>query len=138
MQTRSWVSALAIFAFALPGSARASLTQDSFLLRNTRDLIDLCSAPQSDPLYTAATNLCQGFVLGVYQVLNEEDLAEKSRRMFCPDPTPTRNQGIASLVQWAKSNPDQMNLPPADGIASFLSQQYPCRPGPLGGSRARG
>lgn len=129
-------SAFLLFVVAAPGLARANLTQDSFLLRNTTDLVDMCSATQSDPLFTAAVNFCQGFLVGVFRVLHEEDMARQSRRLFClPEPVPTRNQGIASFVQWAKANPGQMNLQPADSIASFLSQQYPC---PRGGTSSRG
>jgi len=127
MRTSRWLSALAVCAAALPPLARADVSQDNFLLRNTGDLIAVCSAAQSDPLYTAATNFCQGFVLGVFRVLNEEDVARRSRRLFCPpDPTPSRNEAIDAFVKWAITTPGQADALPADGIASYMSQTYPC------------
>lgn len=128
MQIARWLPMLVLCALALPEPAKAQqVTQDSFLLRNSGDLVALCSATQKDPLYTAAVDFCQGFVLGVVQVLHEEDIARRTERLFClPDPPPSRNQGIADLVRWARSRPDQMNRQPADTVAAFLTQQFPC------------
>ena len=128
MRIARWLSMVALCGLALPGPARAQqLTPDRFLLRNTADLIALCSAAPNDRLYTAAVNFCQGFVVGVVRVLNEEDMARGARRMFClPEPPPSRNQGIVDLVQWATSMPDQMNRQPADTVAEFLAQRFPC------------
>lgn len=128
MKITRWISALILCALTLPGSAQAQrLTRDTFLLRNSGDLIALCSANSSDPLYTAAVNFCQGFVVGVVRVLNEEDSARGAARLFClPEPPPSRDQGIAGLVQWAKARPDQMGRQPADTVAAFLAQRFPC------------
>jgi hypothetical protein len=127
MQMKRWLPAMSLCAVLSTGTGRAAVTEDSFLLRNTGDLIDLCTAAQSDPMFTAASNFCHGFAVGVYRVLEEQDMARRSHHMFClPSPTPTRTEGIASFVQWAKANPNQMAQPPADGIARFLSQQFPC------------
>jgi len=128
MKIARWLSSLALCALVVPGPARAqSATQDSFLLRNSGDLIALCSATQNDPLYTAAANFCQGFVVGVVRVLHEENMARGSGRLFClPQPPPSRNRGIADLVRWAHSVPDQMNQQPEDTVAAFLAQRFPC------------
>jgi hypothetical protein len=127
MQMKYWFPAVALCAVAAAGTSRAAVTEDSFLVHNTGDLIELCSATQSDPMFTAATNFCHGFAVGVFRVLEEEDMARRSRHLFClPSPAPTRTEGIASFVQWAKANPNQMAQPAADGIATFLSQQFPC------------
>jgi hypothetical protein len=137
MQITRQIALLALFAVAVPGLTRAAVTQDSSLLRNTGDLIDLCSAAPSDPLYTAAVNFCHGFAVGVFRVLNQEEAALRSRRLFCPpNPMPSRDQSIADFVQWAKATPGQINQQPADSIALFLSQRYPC-PG-AGKSSGRG
>jgi hypothetical protein len=109
------------------GSAHAAVTQDSFVLRNTGDLVDLCSAVQPDPMYTAAVNFCHGFAVGVFRVLEEEDMARKSRHMFCPpNQMPNRNEGIANFVKWASADPARATLQPADALATFLVQQFPC------------
>jgi hypothetical protein len=127
MRITRWISLLSLCVLLVSGPARAALTQDSFLLRNTGDLIDLCSAAQTDPLYTAAMNFCHGFAVGVFRVLNEEDMAMPSKRLFCPPQSPpSRIQVIADLVQWTKGRPDQMNSPPADTVAAFFEQRFPC------------
>ena len=116
----------AMLAFARPSSA--AVTEDSFQLRNTGDLVELCSTVQSDPLYTPARNFCEGFAVGVFRVLQEQDLAKRSGRMFClPQPSPTRDEAIASFVQWVKMDARRTEQSAADGIASYLAQQFPCR-----------
>jgi Rap1a immunity proteins len=127
MQMKYWLPAAALCAAAATGTGRAAVTEDNFLARTTGDLVELCSAAQPDPLFTAATNFCHGFALGVFRVLEVEDMARRSRHLFClPNPPPTRSEGIASFVQWAKANPKEMSQPAADGIATFLSRQFPC------------
>jgi hypothetical protein len=103
------------------------VTEDSFLVRTTGDLTELCSAAPSEAMYTAAINFCQGFAVGVFRVLQAEDTARRSNHLFCqPNPAPTRNEALANFVRWAKADASRTALPPADGIATFLSQQYPC------------
>ena len=127
MRFNSCLIALCIGATVCMGSARAAVTEDEFLLRNTGDLVEVCSAVQADPMYTAAANFCQGFAVGVFRVLQEQDMAERSRHLFClPNPTPTRNEGIAAFVQWAKADASRMAQPAADGIAAFLADKYKC------------
>lgn len=115
-----------LIAMALPTVSHAAVTQDTFLLGSTADLVELCSAAPSDPMGTAALNFCQGFGVGVFRVLQEVEMARKTHAFCMPDPMPTRNEALASFVQWAKANPDQLSLAPQDGIEAFLSKQYPC------------
>jgi hypothetical protein len=120
-----WLTAaLCVMTYCAPG--RAAVSQDTFMVRSTGDLIELCTAAPTDPMGTAALNFCHGFSVGVYRVLEEIESARKVH-MFClPDPMPTRNEALASFLQWGKANPDQLSAPPQDGIAAFLSKQYPC------------
>ena len=126
MRAQTLLPAIALLA-AMGGPARAVVTEDSFLLRNTGDLVDLCTDQQTDRLYTAASNFCQGFAVGVFRVLQEEDAAHRLSHMFCvPEPMPSRNEGIVHFVEWAKADPTRLQLPPADGIATYLVQRFPC------------
>jgi Rap1a immunity proteins len=122
------LAALALCIAASAGSARAAVTEDNFLLHNNADLVAMCSAEKSDPMYTAATNFCHGFAVGVFRVLQEEEMAARpSARLFClPDPAPSRNESMANFVQWATADSKRLGQPPADGIAAFLAQQFPC------------
>jgi Rap1a immunity proteins len=127
MQIRSLLPGLAVCLALSAGPVQAAVTEDDFQLRSSGDLADLCSAAQPDPMYTAASNFCHGFAVGVFRVLQEEDTARKATHMFClPPQTPTRNEAIAGLVQWIRADNSRMALPPADAIAAYLSQQYPC------------
>jgi Rap1a immunity proteins len=114
---------------ALPATGNAVVSEDTFLVRTTGDLVELCEATPAETLYTAAINFCHGFSSGVYRVLEEENMAA-SRRMFCmPDPGPHRNEAIAAFVKWVDANPNEKTHPPADGIASYLTKNFPCAHG---------
>jgi hypothetical protein len=127
MRVNGWLSGFALCIGLSAGSAQAAVTENTFLLHSTGDLTELCTAAQSDALYTAAVNFCHGFTVGVFRVLQEQEMAHKSRHMFCmPSQMPSRNEGIANFVQWAKADPARSALPPADAIATFLTQQFPC------------
>jgi hypothetical protein len=127
MRFRQLSLGLGLCATILPIYATAAVTEDNFQLRTTADLVELCSAQPSESLGTAALNFCHGFGVGVFRVLQEQQMAERSRHLFCmPSPQPTRNEALASLLQWTKANPQQLTTPPQDGIVMFLSQQYPC------------
>ncbi len=73
--------------------AQAGVTEDNFHAQTTNDMVAICSASQTDPLYSAAINFCQGFAVGSYQVMREMMAAEPKLRLFCvTEPGPTRNE----------------------------------------------
>jgi hypothetical protein len=84
MQLRNQLCVLAFCTAATIGSAEANVTQDNFLMASTGDLVNLCSATEADPLYTAAVNFCQGFAVGVYRVLQEQDSARVRHPVLHP------------------------------------------------------
>ena len=130
MLSRHWLAVLAMCAAALPAPGNAAVTEDTFLLHTTSDLVELCSIAPSDPMGTAALNFCHGFAVGVYRVLEAENAAKRSGKLFCvTDPLPTRNQAIADFVQWAKATPEVMSHTPADAIAGYVMKKYPCQRG---------
>jgi hypothetical protein len=57
----------ALFSGLASSAASAAVTQDNFPPRNTADLVALCSAQRSAPLFAAAINYCQGFVEGAVE-----------------------------------------------------------------------
>lgn len=96
------------------------------MVRNTAELVNLCSAAPGDPLATAAIHFCQGFAVGVYRTLSEAQSA-MPRKLFCPtSPMPTRDQATADFVAWARANPGVMSEQPSDAILRYLTQHYPC------------
>jgi hypothetical protein len=128
----------AVLAASAPSFASAAVTEDSFKLRSTADLVDLCSASSSDPLYTAAVHFCVGFGVGVYRTL-EEHQAALEHRWFCPSgEMPTRAQAMADFVTWARAAPDQMAAQPTDSILAFVIQRNPCPQEAPARTRVRG
>jgi hypothetical protein len=101
MRISSWLAVPTLCAAIAAAPARAAVSEDNFLVRNAGDLVAVCTAAQADPLYTAAVNFCQGFTIGAFRVLQEEEAAERPPHMFClPDTLPTRTEAIANVVQW--------------------------------------
>ena len=118
-------------AIACLSPARAAVTDDNFLARSTDDIVAVCAAEQSDPLYQAASNFCQGFALGTYQTLREVMAAEPKIRLFCINETsPSRNEAIAAFVSWAHAHPERGAAPPAESFAAYLADRFPCPPLP--------
>jgi len=123
------LAAVAVAITAASGARAAPVTQDDFLLNTTANLVSLCGADKTDPLYTAAINFCHGFTLGTYTMLRIEDAASRSKhKAICmPNPPPTRDQAIAAFVAWASSRPKTLASPPTDGLGEYLLAQYPCK-----------
>ena len=128
MPSKRWLTGAAICAALLPGAAGAAVTEATFQLGTTADLVELCTAAPTDPMGTAALNFCHGFAVGVYRVLEEENAAKRTGRLFCvPDSgRPSRTEAIADFVQWAKPTPGVLSEPPADGLTRYLVKKYPC------------
>lgn len=110
------------------GSAHAAVTEDAFQLRNAGDLVAVCSVESGDPLMTAAVNFCQGFILGVYRTLADQQAAMPARLFCIPGPTPTRSEAITRFVAWANSRPDVLQAKPEDAILAYLRERFPCAP----------
>ena len=112
-----------------PAAARAAVTEDAFLVRNTGDLVALCAAERTDPMYTPAQNFCHGFAVGAYRSMADAQAALRSKtKLFCPPAgSPQRTERVAAFVTWAHGHTEVMALPAIDGLAHFLADQYPCK-----------
>jgi hypothetical protein len=128
MHSKRLLSSAAVIAALLPTAAGAAVTEGTFELRTTADLVELCTVAPTDSMGTAAINFCHGFAVGVYRVLEKENAARRTGHLFCIPETnrPTRNQALADFVQWAKGSPNVMSQQPADSIALYIETKYPC------------
>lgn len=131
MRPSSWLWAATLStAIAAAAPARAAVTEDNFLLRNAGDLVALCSAAPSDPLYTAAINFCHGFGIGAFRVLRAEEAAQRPPHLFCLpehlEQLSTRNETVADFVRWMNADPKRSAMSAEDSVAAYLAQRYPC------------
>jgi hypothetical protein len=115
---------LAVLGLAAPASA---VTTDDFLMRSGADLVALCSAPASDPLYAAAIHMCHGFGAGTYQTIQAVTRHERLQPIICPpQPQPTRNETVRRFLEWAKRNPQHLKEPAVELMARFFVTEFPC------------
>ncbi len=123
------LAAVALAITAASGARAAPVTQDDFQLATTANLVSLCSATDTDPLYTAAKNFCHGFAVGTYRALMIEEAAARAKhKLVCmPATQPTREQAISGFVSWASGRPATLASSPTDGIAEYFASQYPCK-----------
>jgi Rap1a immunity proteins len=124
----NYLATIAIITGISSGARAAAVTRDDFLIATTANLVSLCSAAESDPLYTPARNFCQGFTVGTYRLIATEEAATRSRqKLFCmPANGPTRDDAIAKFVQWASGRPKTLASSPTDGMVEYLTTQFPC------------
>jgi hypothetical protein len=125
---RPLFAACIVAATIMAVGARSEPTEDTLSVPTTAALAELCADTSSSNVMmtTAAQNFCHGYLLGAYQILAQVDAA-RGKPAFClPNPSPSRNQAIADFVDWAKVNPSDASMPPADGVYEFLTQRFPC------------
>ena len=104
-----------------------SVTRDTFLVQTTRDLVELCTAKEDDPLYTAAVNFCHGYLVGAYQYQVAAQSGPGVTPLFCmSNPAPTRQEGIRMFVSWVQENTQYGGDRPVDSIMRFLATKWPC------------
>jgi hypothetical protein len=126
MRRYKWI--YIFFVLCLWPLSASAVTQETFLIRYTQDLIELCTAPESDPLYIPAISFCHGYLIGAYHYQVALQVDPKEKPLFClPDPAPTRQQGIQMFITWTKQNSQYMGEKAVDTIARFLSTQWPCK-----------
>ncbi len=115
----------------------AAATPENFQVRSAADLVTICSTTASDNNSSAMVGFCHGYVVGVYQLLQEVAQARPAGRFFCtPAVTPNRTQAIKSYVDWANARPNELSKLPMESIADYLAVTYPCpdadKAGPAG------
>jgi len=117
-------------AAALNSSSALAVSREDFIVANTQDVIDICTTPESDPMYVAAVAFCQGYLVGAYQYHTALHSGPKAKPVIClPQPTPTRTQAIDRFITWAKAHPEYANERGVEALTKFLVETYPCAQG---------
>jgi len=116
------------FAMAFWPLISEAVTRDNFLLRNTQDLIELCSVRDNDPMHSAAISFCHGYGLGAFHYYQAIHSSPQGKPFVClPDPIPSRTEGVKMFIAWAKENPQYMNEPAVESLFRFLAAKWPCK-----------
>jgi hypothetical protein len=98
-----------------------------FQVRNTRDLVALCSAVPGSELYVAAINFCHGYGVGAFQYYQVLEASVPGHRIFCaPEPRPSRTAVIEGFLRWASAHPEYQEEPAVESIFRYLGTTYPC------------
>jgi hypothetical protein len=123
---RKWILLAIASAWLWPSSA-AAVDRDDFLIVDAQDVIDVCTVPETDPLYAASTAFCHGYLVGAYQYHVAIFGHGKSRPVVCfPEPPPTRLQAIDQFIAWLKAHPEYAKEKAPDVITRYLVESWPC------------
>lgn len=102
---------------------------EDFTLDTGKELADLCSADQGDPLHTEAKMFCYGVLEGLAQYHDAMARGPEGERIVCPEGQVTREEYVQMFLDWVEANRDVASSePPADAvIAAALEEWGPCQ-----------
>jgi len=122
------LAGLVLGLLACAGLPAHAVTPDQFVVHDTRDMIEICSTAKTDPLYTAAANFCEGYLVGAYHYQEALYSGPGIKQVVCfADPKPSRNEVIAKYVDWAKAHTEYGKDRAVDTFSKFLAETYPCK-----------
>ena len=105
-----------------------AVTRDNFLVRNTQDFVELCTAPETDPLHTAAMAFCHGYGLGAFHYYRASTEGPRGKPFIClPQPAPSRAEGLQMFLAWVRGHPQYMSDPAVDTIFRWMASKWPCQ-----------
>src|SRR5215471_12513593 len=72
-----------------------AVTEADFEAKTMQHLLNLCTAPPTDPRYREAIHFCHGYLVGAYHYHLAETDGEGGKRLVCfPTPLPSRNEAF--------------------------------------------
>ncbi len=102
----------------------------SFGLKTTRDLLEVCTTPEGDPIRKEAVHYCIGFLEGAVGYHNALSTHKDMRRLTCYPSGTTREDGARAFVGWAQARQTDQKLmgeAPVIGLMRSLNAQWPCK-----------
>jgi len=124
---RKWMMVVLMGVFLIPAWGGA-VEKEDFVVDTTADLIDLCTAPESEPLHKEAINFCFGYLAGAYDYHLLCTKGPSGKRMVCPpDPPPARAKVLSMFLDWVKNHPEYLKEEAIDTWFRFLVETYPCK-----------
>jgi hypothetical protein len=125
MRRRLLVLALAMGLWPMVAGA---VTREDFLARTAQDLLHLCAASPTDPMYKEAFSFYHGYWVGAYQYYQVASAGPEGRRFLCPpDPPPTREEAVKMWIAWTQQHPQYAGERAVDSIFQFAAAQWPCQ-----------
>lgn len=124
---RAAVTGLALAVVASPAFA---IDADDFAMDSTRDLYDLCSAPETDPQADNAHLLCIGYFAGAIDY-HVAVVGPEMPPIVCAPEGTTRNDVIMNFVAWAGARMNDaatMDSPPVQSALASAMEKWPCKP----------
>ena len=119
---------LFLLATVLVPALVGAVTEADFEAKTTQNLLNLCTAPSSDPHYREAIHFCHGYLVGAYQYHVAETSGERSKPLICfPTPPPSRNEALRMFIAWAQAHPQYGNERPVETEFRFLTEKWPCQ-----------
>jgi Rap1a immunity proteins len=102
---------------------------DDFKLDTGKELADLCSADEGDPLHAEARMFCYGVLEGIAQYHDAMARGPEGERIVCPERPVTREEYVGVFLDWVKANPDRASSePPADAVIQAALEEWgPCQ-----------
>lgn len=123
-RVRAW---FAVLAWAIPATAGA-VTPEDFKIETARDVVDVCTVPESDSYYAVATAFCHGYAVATYDVYEALTARKNAKHFVCmPEPAPPRTQVIADFVTWMNAHRQYDEEHPTNAIFKFLVEKWPCK-----------
>jgi hypothetical protein len=124
---RKLLRRLCMVTLLVPALAGA-VTEEDFLAKTTRNLINLCTASADDPRSREAIHFCHGYLVGAYHYHMAAHTGEGKQPLVCPPtPPPTRNEAINMFIDWAQAHPQYMGETPVETEFRFLIEKWPCK-----------
>jgi hypothetical protein len=125
---RKWLQFIVMLGVLLPGLATSAVTEEDFMVKTTRDLINLCTASPQDTRYGEAIHFCHGYLVGAYHYSVAQASNDPNRLLVCfPEPKPSRNEAIDLFVAWAQAHPQFMTEMPVETGFRFMTEKWPCK-----------
>ncbi len=108
-------------ALVVPATGHA-VDKEDFQVDEAQDLVDVCTTPQTDPLYEAAMGFCHGYAVGSWQYYEAA-----GRRFVClPKPPPSRTDAIKGFIDWAAKHPQYMQEGAVQTLFKYLAEAFAC------------
>ena len=112
---------------ALASATATAVTEQSFLLKTTGDLVALCGVSKDDPDAIAAIHFCHGYMLGLDHYGAATGRVFKDVVYCIPENAHvTRNEAVEMFVKWAATNQQYLSELPIDGLLRWARTTWPC------------